>query len=117
MLEGIFAADVLHPIRPEVSVKHFQEVKDGRDRFGNRIFASSELGYTDKQGDEVRAGMLVPPQGQRFLRQNPRILKDITAGLSKLETLSADEKKLSASSEVQLGEGRKLRYLASGRQS
>ncbi len=106
--------DDLHPVSQEVGIKHFQPEKDGRDRFGNRIFTSKDMGYVDKAGDEVRAAMLVSPEGQEFVRQNPGILQDIERGLGQMQEFASSEKGLRALGRLNLENGRTMEYLASG---
>jgi len=61
-------------------IKHFSPVdlSDGypRDRFGNRVISSgSRLAYLDREGDAIRATLLVSREGEDFLRGNKGILR------------------------------------------
>ncbi|MDP2671204.1 MAG: hypothetical protein Q8P13_01955 [bacterium] len=79
-----YAQEELKPT--DAPVKHFTPVEgSSRDRFGNRVFESPKLGYLDRENDEVRAALLVSEEGERFIKSNPGILKDIEEGLLKLE--------------------------------
>lgn len=72
----------------DATIKHFKPEANGRDRFGNRIFSSSDLAYLDRGGDKVKAGLLVSPEGQSFIESHKGILHDIEYGLSQLESLN-----------------------------
>lgn len=66
----------------EADIKHFIPVNGLEDRFGNRIFRSSRLIYSDRSHDQVRAALLVSSAGREFIRSNPKILRDIDRGLT-----------------------------------
>lgn len=61
---------------PNATVRHFAPEKGQRDRFGNRLFVSRNLAYLDGVGKEVKAGILISPEGQKFITQNLGILKE-----------------------------------------
>lgn len=91
----------------QAEVKHFTPVNRLEDRFGNRVFRSRELIYSDRSHSSVRAALLVSPKGREFIRSNPRILSNIDSGLAILE----DEKI------AELASGRRLERWKSGSQS
>ncbi|PIP74568.1 MAG: hypothetical protein CO135_01110 [Candidatus Levybacteria bacterium CG_4_9_14_3_um_filter_35_16] len=62
------------------SIKHFSPVdlSDGypRDRFGNRVISSGNgLAYLDREGDSVKAAVLISGEGEDFLHVNKGILR------------------------------------------
>jgi hypothetical protein len=91
----------------EAEIRHFAPVSGLEDRFGNRVFRSSGLIYTDRSYSPVRAALLVSPTGRGFLRSNPRILRDIDRGLA---VLGSDKT-------VGLGSGRRIERWRGGSQS
>lgn len=57
-----------------------------RDRFGNRIFKSPSFSYYDRDGRETKAGLLISPEGEEFIKVNKGILNDIARGLKDLNS-------------------------------
>jgi hypothetical protein len=84
-----------------------------RDRFGNKLFVSRELAYLNGVGEKVKAGILVSPEGQKFIAENQGILKDIERALILLETNGESV----FFEEIDLGNGRKFQAVKRGRQS
>lgn len=70
-------------VTPEAELKHFHPVDGVRDRFGNRIFTSRDLAYHDREGDTVKAALLVSKEGERFINDHPGILNKIDKSLRK----------------------------------
>ncbi|MBP6884080.1 MAG: hypothetical protein KBC06_02515 [Candidatus Pacebacteria bacterium] len=99
------------PIAPKV--EHFHPVKDGRDRFGNRIFYSPELAYDDRDGQRTKAALLVSKEGEEFIKTNKGILKDIAQGLATIETSG----KVQPERRADLSQGRTLDFITQGGQS
>lgn len=101
-------------IEPSAKVLHFNPGANGLDRFGNRMFTSPDLAYSDNQKNLVKAGVLLSKKGEKFLISHPGIIGDIDAALDKLgnQGMAEAEKKKG----VQIGKHR-LRYLVSGGQS
>lgn len=66
-------------------VKHFTPEKGEWDRFGNYLYVSKDLAYLDGTGDKVKAGILISPEGGKFIKQHPGVLKEIDSALSNLE--------------------------------
>jgi len=67
-------------------VKYFTPEQNRRDRFGNRMLISKDLAYLDRSNDKVKAGILISPEGEKFIKQNPGIIKKIDSALSFFET-------------------------------
>lgn len=111
-----FAARDLHPVDRNTPVHHFtpsSERSDGRDRHGNRLFQSSEKGYTDRTG-ETRAGLLISEQGEALVQRYPHLLQTIDRGLAYMDSLE-DPSVVTAPYEI--GEGWTIKYLGKGGQS
>lgn len=104
-------------VRDELAeIKHIVGQEGNRDIFGNRIFTSDDKAYQDREGDNVRAGLLISLEGESFVRTNPGILTNIDNGLIELEyTLEKDTFK--RKTQVDFGEGRKMTYLTAHGQS
>lgn len=98
---------------PNAGVKYFTPEKDDRDRFSNRLFSSPQLAYLDRSGDKVKAGLLVSPDGQAFIENNPKILQDIEYGLVNLEAADRGPR----DNTIDIGEGRILEAIINGGQS
>lgn len=109
-------ADSKLVIDKSARIKHIVRQEENRDIFGNRIFTSADKAYQDREGDNVKAGLLISPEGESFVRTNPGILTNIDKGLVELEyTLEKDTFK--RKTQVDLGEGRKMTYLTAHGQS
>jgi hypothetical protein len=91
----------------DAEIKHFTPVNGLVDRFGNRIFRSGRLIYTDRSRSSVRAALLVSHSGKELISSSPRILRDIDRGLGILEVDKTAE----------LAPGRKLERWKGGSQS
>lgn len=101
--------------------EHFRPLENGRDRFGNRIFQSTEKAYlTRREQTPVKAAMLVSAEGEAFIKTNPGILRDIDQGLSHigptLAALPRDAEDVHINP-INLGIDRKLSYLGKGSSS
>jgi len=109
-----------HPIEliedPNTQVKHFEPILNARDRFSNRIFSSPNFAYRDREGEKVKAALLVSLEGEEFIRANKDVLNDIDKGLSFMQRLSLADKN-GKQRRIDLGTGRSLSYLTSGGQS
>lgn len=100
---------------PEAVIEHFQPDAWGKDRFGNRFFSSRDLAYTDRSDQHsVKAGLLVSPAGENFIKTNPHILRDISRGLA---TATGDSFAGYPKDFVEISPGRKIKHLNSGGQS
>ncbi len=98
------------------SVRHFkQEGNTNKDRFGNQLLTSRDFAYLDNVEKVVKAGILISPEGQKFIADNPGILKAIDRGLflSEIEGNGAAFDKR----EIDLGNGRVLQWQTKGAQS
>jgi len=96
----------------DAEVKHF--TREGqRDRFGNRLFTSRDLAYPDGSGERVKAGLLISSEGENFIKRQRGILKDISWGLSQIETPG----KGTPERFIDLGGGRTLEAITTGGQS
>jgi hypothetical protein len=95
-------------------VKHFTPEKGEWDRFGNFLFVSNDLAYLDGLGDKVKAGILISPEGGKFIKQNPGIINEIDNALSILET---KEGKNVPYKSVNLSSGGNLQAITTGGQS
>ncbi len=80
-----YTPNEIHPDTNQALLKHFKPEKEGRDRFGNRLFVSNDLAYLDGSKDLVRAGILISQQGDQFLKQHPGILGKLSHALAVLE--------------------------------
>ncbi len=80
---------------PSANILHFKQVAGGKDEFGNRVF-TSPLSYFDADARMVKAHILVSPEGQKLITQNPGLLRAIDGGIGflseKLAKLSAEER-------------------------
>lgn len=108
-----FHTDKLVPA-PEAEPKFYERAQNGKDRFGNRFFSSPDLGYIDRKGDAVKAGMLVSPEGVNFLRTNQGILNKLDAGLTSPKLKETDT---AHDDYLDLGDGVKMAGFAAGGQS
>lgn len=91
-------------------VKHFHPVKNGRDRFGNRLFVSPDLAYFDRTKDKIKAGILISPAGEELIKKHPGILKQIDSAI----LLSKD---MHTGEVVPIGEDMTLEAIEGGNQS
>lgn len=78
-------------MNPQAPVKHFEAKGGGRDEFGNRLFRSPELAYSDREREKVKAGLLMSPEGQQFAKEHPGILGKIEKGLLEFEAREKTE--------------------------
>lgn len=103
-----------------------------RDQFGNRVFASKEQAFENKEGQLSKAALLVSEAGEQFIKGYPGILRDINNGLIALEEVEKQEyqkerdsvyspqfyeRKRRSSSWLELGDGRSMAKYAEGNQS
>lgn len=91
-----------------------------RDRFGNFVFASPEKAYRDREDKEVKSALLITQEGEVFCRKYPGILQDISRGLQQLTPKHDGDlvrRMKPRNPTVELGNGRRIRYLSSGAQS
>ena len=73
-------------------VKNFKPLEgSNKDRFRNRLFVSKDLAYLGGIGEKVKAGILISPKGQKFIAENPGILKGIDRALALLEISEKNE--------------------------
>ncbi|MBI2626738.1 MAG: hypothetical protein HYW77_00635 [Parcubacteria group bacterium] len=98
------------------TVKHFKEEKNGRDRFGNRLFRSPDLSYFDRDYDAIKASLLLSPFGERLIKSYPGLLKEIERGLIEIEN-TFQEGTMKPKEWVDLSSGAKLKALTRGGQS
>jgi hypothetical protein len=100
---------------PDAPTKHFSPIKveEGipRDRFDNRIFTSPTKSYNDREGDEVKAGLLVSKQGEDLLKANTGILQRIDHGLTHFAANPTDEEAFALSDDLH------MKKIGSGSQS
>ncbi len=82
----------LFPNDSRAGIAHFKPEENGRDRFGNRLIPSGlfskdgkGLAYLDGAGINIKAGILISPDGEDFIKENPGILKWIDQGLAIFE--------------------------------
>lgn len=106
---------------PLATYDYFHPTENGKDRFGNRIFKSPELAYlSGREKTPTKAALLISSAGNNFIQNNNGILSDIDKGLIQLGpsvlSLSFGQKNVEINP-VELGNGRKMSYLASGAQS
>lgn len=97
----------------DAKVLHVEVGENARDRFGNRLFTSSNLSYSDREGNAVKAGILISKEGEEFIKSNPGIMNDIDTGLRHFSSVGYAP----TSGIFTVGEGRTMRYLSSGWQS
>ncbi len=103
----------------------FVREKSEKDRFGNRYLtskvlsrfghkspSSEEFSYSDNVGSETSAGILISPEGQKFIAEHPGILRKIEEGLVSFET---NFKK--PNSTIDLRQGISLQATVAGSQS
>jgi hypothetical protein len=90
---------------------YFAPVAGGRDRFGNRLFKSPDLVYTNREGQLVQAAFLVSPKGEQLIKRHPRILRAINEALIKLNQPTTFR------IPYEMGQGRKLEWRTQGGQS
>ena len=102
---------------PSALLRHVDiDPKTGRDRFGNRVITSPELAYLDRENRSTKAAMLVSAEGERFLKSNPGILKELDRGLQEM----MDKRKQGKSSKgvsIELDQHRRLTHVGNGAQS
>lgn len=99
---------------PNAEIRHFQPDESGKDRFGNRFFPS-ELAYVDRADKKaIKAGLLVSPSGEKFIKTNPHILTDLSRGLA---LATSDSFAGYPKNFVEIGPGRKIKHINSGGQS
>ncbi len=91
--------------------QYFEPVAGGRDRFGNRIFKSPDLVYTNREGQLVNAAFLVSPEGEQMIKRHPGILRDINEALIKLNQPTTFR------IPYDMGQGRKIEWRTQGGQS
>jgi hypothetical protein len=102
--------------REAEDLKYFAPAEgENRDRFGNRRIASDVFSYVNREGQSIRATLLISPDGERFIKDNPRILTDIDRGLVQLQPGMED--KLTVDEFFELGRGRRISKYDSGLQS
>ncbi|MFA6016709.1 MAG: hypothetical protein WC744_01320 [Patescibacteria group bacterium] len=65
--------------------KHFIPENLGHDKFGNRMFASPNFSYLDRENQPTKAGILISRLGDEFIKANPKILIDLDRAFEKLE--------------------------------
>ena len=65
--------------------ENFVREKGAKDRFGNQYLTSKEFSY-GSNGQETSAGILISPEGQKFIAEHPKILHDIDKNLACLES-------------------------------
>ena len=112
-LKPRFASDILFA-STDAELKHFQPVDGIRDRFGNRIFTSNDLAYRDREGDQVKAALLVSQEGERFIKNHPGILNKIGEAICKWGEHVKDGR---IGNQLQIDLDTKLTYLGGGSQS
>jgi hypothetical protein len=93
--------------------ENFIRENGAKDRFGNQYITSKEFSYFDNAGQENSAGILISPDGQKFIADNPRILHDIEKGLISFANYSGNIYDF----KIDLGQGRSLQFVVSGSQS
>lgn len=86
---GSVAEELQLLFRPKI--QHFVPLEDGRDQFGNRVFSTRKEGlhapgYLDKEGGKHLATLLVSPEGERFIKDNPGLLGNIDHGIAAINT-------------------------------
>ncbi|MGE5041376.1 MAG: hypothetical protein ACM3IJ_00545 [Candidatus Levyibacteriota bacterium] len=110
-----FHQDKLHEDKA-ANFPHFRPEKDtGKDRFGNRFFSSLKTAFLDREGNSFKAGVLVSPEGEEFLKENLGILQDIDKGLTKMTEIGESKRVISGA--IDLGGQRSLAFLGQGAQS
>ena len=96
-------------VDPNAPIRYFIPERGGLDRFGNRLFTSEKFAYLDGAGNKTKAGLLVSPDGQDFMRRDLGILKDVDRALAQMEPYG-DGKSIS-DQPIDMGNGRSLRML------
>lgn len=104
-------------INPTASIKHFNPVENGRDRFGHRVFSSHYLAYEDYTREQIKAALLVSPEGEGLIKQYPSLLRDIETGLIEMDKIPRDEvwKQRLKKKALDLNNSTKMEFLDLGR--
>lgn len=111
-----FAGDVHLRNNPRALVLHYEPLPGSKsDRFGNRLFVSPDLSYVDREGQNIKAALLISSRGEGFVKEHPGILSEIDSALAVFnpEIITAESQRLA---QVELKKGGLLRKLSADKQ-
>lgn len=100
-------------INPDALLKHFHPPTDSseRDRFSNRIFFSRDRANIGQNKEEVKAALLVSPEGEAFIKENRGILNLIDKGLTLLHNTEDENKPINMRA-IRIDNDIEMQYLA-----